>query len=274
MVDTHVRERVMTRLDWSFPAPPVERSVVSRLPEGGTDRPPMLFVHGLGHGAWCWEPWMDLAAEAGWPCYAVDLRGHGGSGGDEQLLRRTTIRHYVHDVMQTITELPAPPVLVGHSMGGLVVQHVLERYPARAGVLIAPIPAHGGLGVMGKLAASRPDQLLSALALRPIRLSPDQLFHALDRPTAHRYAGRQTPDSPLVQLQLTLPRRPRPSKASVLVLGAGEDALIPPVDVQRTAAHYGSRARLFRGLGHDLMLEPDLKWPLEVMLEWLDDTVR
>ena len=33
-------------------------------------------------------------------------------------LGRTLLRHYVHDVMQTITELPQKPVLVGHSMGG------------------------------------------------------------------------------------------------------------------------------------------------------------
>lgn len=274
MVDTHMRERVMTRLDWSFPAPPVQRNIVSRLPGAETERPPILFVHGLGHGAWVWEPWMEQAADAGWPCYAVDLRGHGESEGDQDLLRRTTLRHYVHDVMQAITELPSPPVLVGHSMGGMIVQHVLERYPARAGVLVASVPAHGGLGIMGRLATSRPDQILQALAFQPIRLSPDQLFHALDRPTAERYASRQTPDSPLVQLQLTMPHKPKPSKAPVLVLGAGEDALIPPADVQRTAAHYGTRARLFRGLGHDLMLEPDNKWPLEVMLEWLEDTVR
>ena len=273
MVDTHIRERVMTQLDWSFPAPPVERAVISREASDDAGRPPLLFVHGLGHGAWCWEPWMDLAAEAGWTSYAVDLRGHGESEGDEGLLRRTTLRHYVHDVLQTITELPEPPVLVGHSMGGLVVQHVLERYPARAGVLVAPVPAHGGLGIAGRLAVTRPDQLLKATALQPIRLSSEQLFVQLDGPTAERYAARQTNDSPLVQLQLTMPRRPRPSTAPVLALGAGEDALIPPADVQRTAAHYGTRARLFRGLGHDLMLEADLKWPLEVMLDWLDETV-
>lgn len=272
MVDTHRRERVMTRLDWSFPAPPVERAVISRLPDGATGRPPLLFVHGLGHGAWCWEPWMAWAAEAGWPAYALDLRGHGASGGRE-LLRRTTVRHYLHDVMQTIAELPSPPVLVGHSMGGLVVQHALERYPARAGVLVAPIPAHGGLGVAASVGRTHPSQLLRAAALRPIRLRPDQLFSALDTPTAERHAARQVPDSPLVQLQITLPRKPRPSKAPVLVLGGGDDRLIPPVAVQRTAAHYGTRARMFRGLGHDLMLEADAKWPLQVMLEWLDDTL-
>lgn len=274
MVDTHMRERVMTQLDWSFPAPPVERAVVSRTPEEDSGRPPILFVHGLGHAAWAWEPWMELAVGAGWPCHAVDLRGHGASEGGAALLRRTTLRHYVHDVLQAITELPEPPVLVGHSMGGLVVQHVLERYPAPAGVLVAPVPAHGGLGIAGRLGRSHPEQLLQATALQPIRLQADQLFAQLDRPTAERYAARQTPDAPLVQLQLTLPRRPRPSKAPVLVLGAGEDAIIPPVDVQRTAAHYGTRARLFRGLGHDLMLEPDAGWPLAVMLEWLDETVR
>jgi pimeloyl-ACP methyl ester carboxylesterase len=43
------------------------------------ERPPLLFVHGLGHGAWCWEHWLDTAAAAGYPAAAVSLRGHADS---------------------------------------------------------------------------------------------------------------------------------------------------------------------------------------------------
>ena len=69
-------------------------------------RAPVLFVHGLGHGAWCWEHWQGAAAAAGYPAYAVSLRGHGGSSGP---LRTALLRHYVDDVVATAAALPVLP---------------------------------------------------------------------------------------------------------------------------------------------------------------------
>src|SRR5690242_6388280 len=106
--------------------------MIERRPADAGGRPPLLFVHGLGHGAWCWENWLTDAAEAGYPSFAVSLRGHGGSDGR---LRTSRLGHYVDDVIAAAAALPAPPVIVGHSMGGLVVQQVLARYAARAAVL-------------------------------------------------------------------------------------------------------------------------------------------
>ncbi|MDX1619515.1 MAG: alpha/beta fold hydrolase [Nitriliruptorales bacterium] len=267
-------EPVMQRLDWTFPPPGVKRELLEVLPEEPTDRPPLLFVHGAAHGAWCWqEHWMPAAAAAGWPTYAISLRGHGGSeGGDD--LSRTPLRHYVHDVLQTITDLPEPPVLVGHSMGTLVVEHVLERYPARAGVLLTPLgPAHG-FATMASLARHQPLKLARALAWNTIEFRPELLFSPeLPGEEVARHMARLGEESPLVQYQLVLPRRPRPSKAPMLVLGAGDDRVNPPIEAVRTARHYGTRARLFRGMRHDMMLEPDWAWPLAVMLEWLDEHV-
>lgn len=267
-------EPVLTPIEWSFPAPPVERELLEVLPEQPTGKPPILFVHGLSHGAWCWrEHWMPEAAANGWPTYAVSLRGHGGSAGGEHL-DRTPLRHYVHDVLQAITELPEPPVLVGHSMGGLVVQHVLERYAARAGVLVAPVAASHGFGSFALLLRHRPRQVLRALAGRTIELDREMLFSDdLDEATAQRHIGRLGPEGALVQHQLVLPRRPRPSKAPLLVIGAGDDRLVPVIDVVRTARHYGTRAHVFRGMAHDMMLEPDWKAPLDLVLRWLEDAV-
>jgi hypothetical protein len=64
------REPVLRRLDWTFPAPPVHRELVEVLPDEPVPaKPPLLFVHGAWHGAWCWqEHWMPAAAEpAGTP---------------------------------------------------------------------------------------------------------------------------------------------------------------------------------------------------------------
>jgi pimeloyl-ACP methyl ester carboxylesterase len=258
---------------WDAPLAGLE--LISRLPDRDEGRPPLLFVHAMCLGAWSWdEHWLPAAADAGWPAHALSLRGHGDSSGHDDL-RTTTITDYVDDVMQAITALPAPPVLIGHSMGGLVVQRVLERYPAApAAVLVASVPPTDGFSQIAAL-ARRPADLARAIAGRPLPMRREYLFcDDLDPATAQRHVDRTGPESPLVQYALTLPRRaPRVSDTPVLVLGAGDDALVPVADVRRTARHYRTQARMFYGMGHAMMLDVRWQWPLTVVLEWLDDLV-
>lgn len=268
------RTKVMDPLRWALPPVAVTTRTISRLPDGETSRPPLLFVHGLSHGAWSWdEHWMPAAAEQGWPCYAVDLRGHGASDGADRI-RRWKFRDYEHDVLQAIVDLPSPPVLIGHSMGALIVRRVLAIYPAVAGVLIAPAGANHGLRVLARVARRDPANAARALTLQPVRLSRRNLFSDIDPADATRHERRLTPDSPLAQLELTLAPRPSVSRAPVLVLGGSDDALVPVRDVVRTARSYATSAHIFRGMGHDVMLERRWREPLDLMLDWLDTHSR
>jgi pimeloyl-ACP methyl ester carboxylesterase len=254
----------------------VRRELVEVLPDDpDPTKPPLLFIHGAWHGAWCWqEHWMPDAAARGWRTYAVSLRGHGGSERPARF-DLATIRHYEHDVLQAITRLPAPPVLIGHSMGGLVAQGVLERYrSAPAGVLLASVPPGHGGEVLPSLSRHDPKALIRALAGRTPDPKPQTVFGpATDPHIAERYLARLGPESWLATQQLVLPRRVPDVRSPLLVLGGGEDRLVPPHAVVRTARVYGTRARLFRGMGHQLMLEPDWKAVLDLMLGWLEDTV-
>ena len=114
--------------------------VLSRETAGAEASAPLLFVHGSSHAAWCWDehflPWF---ATEGFNAYAVSLRGHGKSEGSDRL-RWTSVSDYVDDVRSVALRLPGAPVLIGHSLGGLVVQKYLERYTASGAVLLAPSP--------------------------------------------------------------------------------------------------------------------------------------
>src|SRR5215472_3021144 len=82
----------------------------------------LLFVHGAWHGAWCWdEHFLDYFAQRGYAVVAPSLRKHGGSYGGMRP-RGARIGQYVSDVVEVAAQFPTPPVLIGHSMGGLVVQ--------------------------------------------------------------------------------------------------------------------------------------------------------
>jgi pimeloyl-ACP methyl ester carboxylesterase len=250
----------------------VALEVAERLPDHDTGRPPVLFVHGLGHGSWCWEHWLDAVAAAGYPAYAVSLRGHAGSPGR---LRTARLSQYVDDVVATAESLPGQAVLVGHSLGGLVVQKALARYEARAGVLVAPVPAHPALGSLLSVARQHPADALRMMAGGTLPLRPEYLFAELDAAEARRHADRCGAESALAQFQLLLHRPARPPRggAPILVLATPDDRLVPIADVRRTAARYGADLREFPGMGHDLMLDRRWREPLDALLEWLPTDV-
>lgn len=242
--------------------------VIERRATTDQGRPPLLFVHGLGHGAWCWENWQAAVADAGYSSYAVSLRGHGGSSGR---LRTSRLGHYADDVVEVAGSLSAPPVIVGHSMGGLVVQQVLARYAARAAVLVAPVPAHPAVSSLAAIARRHPLDALRIVVGGSLPLRPDYLFHELDVADAAAHSDRCGAESPVVQYQLLLHRPAGPPLGSppVLVLATPDDRLVPIAGVRRTAARYGADVAEFPGMGHDLMLDGRWREPMDAMLEWL-----
>ena len=200
----------------------------------------------------------------------MSLRGHGGSDGGRRL-NRTLMRDYVHDVLQTVTELPEPPVLVGHSMGALVVQLVADRYPARGMALLTPAPAAGALPTMLATTASRPLDVVRALVGGTIPMRSELLFEGLEPAVGERYAAMTGRESPLVQYELLRRRRIGPTRAPVLVVGTPDDRMVRVADVESTAAMYGVDPVWLPGMGHDVMLDAGWEKALDVVLDWTDE---
>jgi pimeloyl-ACP methyl ester carboxylesterase len=272
---TAVRPKILRFREWSAPIAPVQREVLTSQPvsegfgEIETTRPPLLFVAGYGHGAWVFaERWLEHAAERGFPSYAMSLRGHGDSG----VAPRTTLRAYTHDVVQVAARLPRQCVLIGHGVGGLAVANALSRYPARAGVLIAPV--FGGWGTFGAALRHNPAGTVSAIFGGRLGLRRGQLFgRELPAVQAREYVGRigGTP-ARRAQWQLLRQRAPEApvGDSRVLVLGSPDDHVVPRRSLEAAARRYGGAPLLFPGMGHDLMLEPRWQEPIDAILDWLD----
>ena len=108
---------------------------------------PLLFVHGGWHGAWCWDDhFLDFFADAGYRAVAVSLRRHGTSPTTKPV-RRVSMADYIDDVRVTAENLGGRPVLIGHSLGGFVVQRYLENHRAPAAVLLGSVPPQGVRGL-------------------------------------------------------------------------------------------------------------------------------
>lgn len=111
-----------------------------------------VLVHGICHGAWCWENFINFFADHGHQCYAISLPGHAGSEGKEHLqeYRLSDYVEAVKEAMKTIKEDMAvhglrdvKPFLLGHSMGGAVVQQYIGKYEddVQGAILFAPATA-------------------------------------------------------------------------------------------------------------------------------------
>jgi pimeloyl-ACP methyl ester carboxylesterase len=111
-------------------------SVTATLPERDRGRPPVVLAHGAANSAAVWRFWALLLAADGWPCYAIDLRGHGASSATD--LSQTGMRDYLDDVRRLIGQLQERPVIVGWSMGGLVALMAAAEGLAQACVGLAP----------------------------------------------------------------------------------------------------------------------------------------
>ena len=107
-------------------------------------RPPVILVHGAWHGVWCWQGnFLDFFAANGFETTAVDLRGHGGSE-PQKAMRWNRISDYVDDVLSVVEGFEQPPIVIGHSMGGFVCQHLMARTNHLSGVgLLASVPHYG-----------------------------------------------------------------------------------------------------------------------------------
>lgn len=232
--------------------------------DGNTSHPPVLFVHGAYCGAWLWaERFMPYFAQKGFTNHAVSLRGHGGSEG---ALTWATLEDYVDDVEVAAARLGAPPVIIGHSMGGLIVQHYLSRgNAASAAVLMASVPPSGlgssamhmslnapdVLWQLGLLQSLGPEAVASQAIQKAFfsdKTSPEDVAHLL--PRLQRESHR-------VSAELLSPPHPQPPKANIpmLVMGGDADCFLPVAAFRESATFYKADLDLLEGAPHGLMLD-------------------
>ncbi|MFC7450465.1 alpha/beta hydrolase [Rhodococcus daqingensis] len=253
--------------------------VIDRGPGSARHATPLLFIHGAWHGAWCWdEHFLDYFADEGYRALAVSLRGHGNSPAGKPI-RTLTIADYVADVVSVADSLPVKPVVIGHSMGGFVVQKYLESHDAPAGVLLASTPPAGWRGSMLRGARRHPLPFLKASVTRkPLYLvdTPELarawLFSAQMRDTkVVRYAARlqNESDRALRDMLFVDPRRTNRVTVPVLVLGADHDTAHTPGEIRATASAYGTQAEFFPNMAHDMMLETGWRDVAGHIAKWL-----
>jgi pimeloyl-ACP methyl ester carboxylesterase len=104
----------------------------------------IVMVHGANEGGWCFDKFKGMFETLGWTCHAPDLIGHGSDAKDARTrLVGVGMSDYLAQLRTLLKTFAAPPVLLGHSMGGILVQQLAAEGLAKALILIAPAPRAG-----------------------------------------------------------------------------------------------------------------------------------
>lgn len=99
---------------------------------------PIVFIHGMSHGSWCYRGLQEVLAKRGHTSYALDLRPS----------KFRTLKEHVQDVHEALSTLKLErPVLAGHSQGGVIAQHYYHTCDAQ-------MPKAHQVAAMGLLATA------------------------------------------------------------------------------------------------------------------------
>lgn len=247
-----------------------------------------MMIHGMFGGCWVWETYRKFFEGKGYTCVTPTLRYHDTTPDDppHPNLGTTSLLDYINDLEMEIGKLDTPPIIMGHSMGGLLTQILGSRGLAQALVLLAPAAPHGITALKYTVIRSIASQLTNYGFWRnPIKpvfkntvysslhlLSPDQQKKVFSRFVCE--SGRAVWEIGLAFLDKHKASEVDESKVTcpVLVISGVEDRITPASVVKKIAAKYNSVStyKEFEGHAHWIVGEPGWEDVARHTADWLD----
>jgi pimeloyl-ACP methyl ester carboxylesterase len=244
-------------------------------------RPPLLFIHGAWHGAWCWEEnFLPFFVQRDFDVAAVSLRGHGRSEGREQITQYS-LNNYVDDIKTAINQFSRPPILIGHSLGGLVAQKYVSIYGTSsiAGLfLIGSVPPNGIKGVLFQKIffrhTIRSFQLfilgLGEKVLRDTVFLKKVFFSSATPDVAiQKYSQKMQNESRRLIPDLLTPSIKIPASSLPIGVMGGEFDYMVKKSIIKAIAKYFHVNAIFVPTGHDVMLDVNWEVAASSLLNWI-----
>ena len=206
----------------------------------------LVFVHGMLSNADVWHPVIDYFNERGFSCKAVNLR----EGLD---LRKACIQDYVDKVKAMVTE---NDIVIGHSMGGLIVQKVAEEASIKGGVAICSA-APKGVKFRGDIVLSSAKYALKVIMRKPFKedypFIRKYMLVGIEEEKARNIYEKLEEQSAIVTYELGMNRiavDEKKVKCPLLFIATKQDGICAPELVKRIADKYNAEYRLYDGCHH------------------------
>jgi pimeloyl-ACP methyl ester carboxylesterase len=242
----------------------------------------LLFIHGLCAGAWVWEiNFLPFFAGLGYDSFALSLRGHGKSAGREKV-RQFGLGDFAADVDSALKRIGGPAIIIGHSMGGAVVQKFIRGGGKAAGtVLFCSVPPHGLMRAAAVMATQHPvlaNELRKAftrgLNAANLDIIENGLFSHAPAPELRRLLFMRMDDvaeEASREAMGWVPFAPFPwGMPKLLVIGGERDHFVPAGDVRLTGIYYGASSVIVKGGSHAIMMDRNWRDAAQPVADWLD----
>jgi pimeloyl-ACP methyl ester carboxylesterase len=257
---------------------------------------PVLFIHGLWLHATSWEPWLARFREEGYEPLAPGWPGDGETVEASRSNPDAIGDHGIDDVVThfagIIEGLSEPPILVGHSFGGMVAQKLLGQDRARAAIAIDAAQIKGVLPVpLSALRATLPVFKNPANKHRAVSLTADQFRFAFGNAVSEEESDQlferwtiPAPGRPLFEAASANFNPHSPAKVDtgnqgrgpLLLIASGKDHTVPESVTRATLKQYRHSEAVtdlttFPDRGHSLIIDSGWAEVAETCLGWLKE---
>lgn len=255
---------------------------------------PAVFIHGLWLHASSWQPWIEEFRASGYDPIAPGWPGEPDTVEQARehpdLVADRTIDDIAGHYAEIIRGLPAPPVLIGHSFGGLITEKLLGQGVGAAGVAIDPAQIKGVLPLplaqlrAGLPALGNPANLHRAVALteKEFRfgfgnaLTEEEsaaLFQAWTIPSPARPLFQAAAANFVMHSQAAVDTGNQ-TRGPLLLISGTADRTVPDVVTNATFKRYRDSTAVthlqkFEGRGHSLTVDHGWKDVADAVLDWL-----
>lgn len=241
----------------------------------------VLFVHGAWHGAWCWEKhFVKQFLDRGYRSITFNLPKHD-EPGDTSGINKLSLNDYVEALKKEVDKLDVPPIIIGHSMGGLVLQKYLETATCKKAVLLASIPPSGVLqttiNFLTRSYAYASLMTLNLYGLVNTTVKAKWAFFSEELPQKElqEYTDRLCGESYRVFVKMLFPnvKLNHHLKIPMLVIGGREDNIFTVREHELTAKKYAADLIIIDKVAHDMMLDINQEKVSTAILNWIENEV-
>ena len=258
-------------------------------------KPPIMFVHGLWMHSSTWDPWMAFFSEKGYevsnPGWPGDSETVAASRENSRAIANRGVKEVAGSYAKVIGSLSTPPILIGHSFGGMLVQELLGRGIAAAAVAIDPAPIKGvwqlplstiraSLPIIGnpfnltKAVSLSYDEFRYAFANAVPEEEAKELYDRATMPAPARplFQAATATLNPFSETRINTTSRTR---GPLLIISGEEDHIVPPVLVKAAFRKYQKSSattdfKSFTNRGHSLVIDHGWHEIAEYSLGWLN----
>ncbi len=247
----------------------------------------IVMVHGMWGGDWCWGAYKSFFETQGYTCHTPNLRFHDMAPQDQpnNALGTTGLLDYVEDLETFIRQFDSPPILMGHSMGGLVVQKLVARGLGSKAILLTPAPPYGIQALTWSVLRSfyrifiqwgfwnRPYRIsFTSARYAFLNLIPESVQKTEYDKLVYE-SGKVITQIAFWYLDPTGASRVDESKVNIplLIIAGGKDRIVPQSVVKKVARKYKATAtfKVFKDHSHYLIGEDNWEEVAQFSYDWL-----